>query len=76
MRASSRSATAPTGRLIQEISRQEISRQETAQHGAGRGGKRPPIALTATARARWTASGYAWPMSAIVAGIITAAAAP
>src|SRR6266702_3871405 len=36
----------------------------------------PPIAHTATARARLTESGYACPISAIDDGMITAAAAP
>jgi hypothetical protein len=36
----------------------------------------PPIAHTATARARRAGDGYAWPISAIDEGISTAAAAP
>jgi hypothetical protein len=36
----------------------------------------PPIAHTATARARLAESAYAWPMRAVEDGIITAAAAP
>ena len=36
----------------------------------------PPIAHTATARARRAGSGYAWPTRVIEEGIITAAAAP
>ena len=36
----------------------------------------PPIAHTATARARRTGSGYAWVISAIDDGITTAAAVP
>jgi DNA-binding MarR family transcriptional regulator len=61
---------------MKKINRQvtRVSRPPTT--GPEEAATAPPIAHTATARARLAGSGNAWPISAIDAGIITAAAAP
>src|SRR6516225_10245289 len=75
-RASSSSVTAPAGTLMTKISRQLTTVSTPPSSGPEDEATAPPIAHTATARARRTGSGYACPISAIDDGIITAATAP
>ncbi len=76
VRANRTSATTPTGKLTKKINRQLATVSRPPSTGPEQEATAPPIAHTATARARRPGSGYAWPISAIDDGIITAAAAP
>jgi hypothetical protein len=64
------------GTLMRKIQRQSrrVSRPPTI--GPEVDATEPPNAQTATARPRWTVSGYDWLIRVRVAGMITAAAAP
>ena len=59
VRASSSSATAPTGRLIQKIIRQLTNVRRAPSTGPEEDASAPPIAHIATARARLVGSGCA-----------------
>src|SRR2546426_10937866 len=69
-------ATAPTGTLMKKINRHVTNVSTPPSTGPEEDAIALPIAHTATARARLAGSGYAWPISAIDDGIITAAAEP
>ena len=57
MRASNTNAATPTGRLIRKISRQDTSVSRPPTSGPELEASAPPMAHTATARARRTGSG-------------------
>src|SRR4051794_17720545 len=61
---------------MKKIARQLTSASTPPSKGAHEEAIAPPMAETATARARGTGSGYAWLISAIDDGMISAAAAP
>src|SRR4051812_30055851 len=75
-RRRSSSAAAATGRFTKKMSRQLTRVSTPPRTGPDDDATAPPIAHIATARPRWRCSGYAWPIKAIDAGIITAAAEP
>src|SRR4051794_27502141 len=72
----SANAATPTGMLMKKISRQLAEVSSPPSTGPADDAAAPPIAHMAIARARRGPLGYAWPSSAIDAGIITAAADP
>src|SRR5437660_2437670 len=76
MRATRIIAAAPTGTLMKKINRHVTRVRTPPSTGPAEEAIAPPIAQIAMARALPTGSGYAWPMSAIDAGIIVAAAEP
>jgi hypothetical protein len=76
IRAARTRAAAPAGRLMKKISRHDTRVSSPPKRGPDVEAATPPMAHTATARARRGPSGKAWLSSAIDAGISTAAAEP